>query len=148
MTKETPMADAVVVTYQGIEITYHEQDNLWVFELRGRERKVGSLAQAKEAIDKPAPEGKKKFERIAAYKQSYNGMIKGEITSLAERDYAWFSVDGKRTKEMVCSLYVANSDNAALIDAIATYEKERNRLYELIRETSGKLTRVDLSGCE
>lgn len=51
----------MTTTHNGIEIEYLEREDLWQFELYGRERKVESLAAAKEAIDKPRPSRKAAF---------------------------------------------------------------------------------------
>lgn len=58
-----PTQPAITITHNGVTITYSEVENKFVFELRGRERKVDSLREAREAIDKPAPKVKKPFEQ-------------------------------------------------------------------------------------
>ena len=66
------MANDMKVFHDGVEIEYRESDNQWFFELRGRERKADSLKAAKEAIDKPEPKPKKKFEPIAGWMTERN----------------------------------------------------------------------------
>ena len=44
------MSNAITATYHDVSILYREEDNRWVFELRGRERSVESLEAAKKAI--------------------------------------------------------------------------------------------------
>jgi hypothetical protein len=77
------MADkqAVSVKYDDIEIRYDENDNVWRFTLRGRERSTESLAKAKVAIDKLVPiEKMKGFTPVQAwFKESYEGNW-GEVT--------------------------------------------------------------------
>jgi hypothetical protein len=83
---------SIKVTHEGVEITYDELTNQWVFELRGRERKVASLKVAKEAIDKPEPVTKAPFKRTMAFIENNSwqdaGFSKVEVTSVtAESRY-------------------------------------------------------------
>lgn len=56
----------ITETYHDVEIRYRENDNLWAFELGGREKTADSLRGAKQAID-TAPKEKKKVVRFEAY---------------------------------------------------------------------------------
>lgn len=80
------MKENLTHTHAGIEITYNEATNRWVFECRGRERSSESLALAKTAIDKPEPNEKPPFKRTTAiYRKSYGGdFAVVDITSIAQ----------------------------------------------------------------
>jgi hypothetical protein len=133
------------VTYQDIVIGYYESDNQWTFELRGRERTVESLAKAKEAIDKPAPEKKEAFKPIAAFNYENNHymgiggakFVAVTITSLVEAGhYAWINSSEKgyrsngRSKERADNLYLATSENAEKVVAWAALQKQVVELTE------------------
>lgn len=116
-----------VVTYHGTEVGYYESINKWVFVLRGRERTVESLAQAKEAIDKPVKEKKPEFKPVAAFKFETWGDDKFSpvtITSLIEGgNCVWiqskdsgYRTNG-RTKEQADKIYLNTPENALLIEA-------------------------------
>ena len=145
------MAD-IKVNYDGVEITYLEKDDKWTFTLRGRERSAESLAKAKEAIDKPAPEAKKAFERIPAIKVNYSGIVKrGEITSIAEsraysnRKEVWFTNGEGRRKEDASEMYSVTPENDRLIAEHAERKSQIANLEELNKKTLYKLTKIDFS---
>lgn len=75
----------LVTEHNGIKITYEERTDSWLFELRGRERRAGSLASAKEKIDAPEPKDKKPFKRQQAFQNQYGtGWRRVDVTSIAE----------------------------------------------------------------
>lgn len=119
--------------YNGIEITYDEDKNIWLFELRGRSRNAGSLAAAKEAIDKVPAEKRAAFPRFDAYLHRYDGWKNVTVTSVAEeRGYGgnpvfWVSCGNRRSKEQSTSLYPVNEHNMALLDKINAIDKEIER---------------------
>lgn len=128
---------AVSVVYDGITIGYDEQEDVWRFILRGRNRKAASLTQAKEFIDKPVPDEVKKapFQPIEALYKSGYSYSKEEyapvtITSLAEDSRynaveAWIrEEDGSRRKVGIHSLYLKNDHNAKVIQQLKDIDKQ------------------------
>lgn len=116
------MSDNIAIVYNNVEIIYDENDNVWRFELRGRQRSTESLAKAKEAIDKPLPVGKKKFERFSAYLARHDSGFKiVEVTSIADgpswrnKTEVWITFDGNRQKVGLDDLYAVTPENEALI---------------------------------
>src|SRR5512135_829560 len=102
------MRTEITTTYGGVDITYHERENIWKFELRGRERKAESLAKAKEAIDRPDPRPKSKVEPIAGWMAERWGDSKWKavtVTSIAASERwdsstkVWVTSSGSRKKE-------------------------------------------------
>ena len=134
----------MAVEYGGIKIEYVEKTNQWVFELRGRERKVESLAKAKEAIDKPVKEDKKPFERMKVYykerwvRDGENEFKIGEITSIAAVSWGvpgetvWLS-KGKDDREKVGihSLFEISEKNEAII---AEINKTKAEIAQLVKK--------------
>ena len=122
-------------TYNEIEIEYNEQENIWVFTLRGRERKVNSLIAAKAAIDTP-PRDKKDadtFERRKAFLKKWNSaIVEVEVTSMAVSRYGslefWVSDNGTRCKVRNCDLAAHTPQNAARVANLAALEIEIDRL--------------------
>jgi hypothetical protein len=135
------------VVYAGITIVYTEADNLWRFELRGRDRSADSLAKAKEFIDKHPAEKGKPFERVKAYLTSrFDGEYKPcEITSIAESSWgtncAWISIDGKRKKENVGRLIPATPENDSIIAQIVVMNAERTKLTKQIGTLDSSMKR-------
>jgi hypothetical protein len=150
---------ALTVMHNGVTIEYLEEDAKFRFELRGRERKVDTLTQAKAAIDKPEPVKKsaKQFQRVQvlhAGGYGFGGYSKKNrivvtITSIAEDQYnrdksnpstAWtVSATGERNKLGVHSLYLINSANDAkwaefddLSATVDRLEAKRNKLLKSI----------------
>lgn len=138
--------------YNGIEITYDEGRNEWLFELRGRSRKADSLTLAKEAIDKePKEKRAQTFPRFEAYFKHYSGWQKVIVTSIAEDPYYrgsgksfWIlGSGGKRSKESDSGLFPVNDHNTALLDAIHAKEKDievleqqKSALYEKLQKAT------------
>lgn len=116
----------VTVTYQGVVITYAEARNVWLFQLRDRDREAATLAAAKAAIDRP-PKVKNAFKRVDAWSNgSYAGATTRfeavEITSLTANGMVNFVFKEKNpnrisTREQTWPKYVypQNADNDALI---------------------------------
>lgn len=135
---------AATVIYENVVIGYIQSENKWVFELRGRERKAESLTQAKEWIDKPEPDAKKKkaFERFEVYlfKPSSWDCNKPEIVTLTsaaepsqyghgEITQAWIMKrNGERSKEDLRSLFIIAPSN---VERLAQYEKLSSQISAL-----------------
>lgn len=124
------MSEVVKTTHRGIEISYNETKNTWHFTLRGRDRTAETLANAKAAIDKPDPSGKKPFERIKAIMTEYGtNFLEGEITSIAEngygRQYVWFTTEPRgRRKELLSLMRADTAENRALMaEALILYDQ-------------------------
>ena len=103
--------------YSDIVIEYDEERNVWLFELRGRDRSAESLVKAKEAIDKAPAPNKKAFARTPAFRFTYNDVTKGAVTSIAgDSTYGgvsvWFvSNKGERSKESASKVYILDFEN-------------------------------------
>lgn len=144
--------------HQGIEINYVEADNQWLFTLRGRERKVESLAKAKEIIDKPEPIAKKPFARVKGFTtKGYAGYAgseytDAEVTSIAApgRFYfggcgeVWVSVGKNREKIDSGKFFPATVHNIKLRRDIETKIAERDELDEEISELQNKLQPIKI----
>lgn len=140
-------------THREIEIEYAEKENRWVFTLRGRERKVESLAKAKEAIDRPVKEDKPEFKRRTAwFKQYGRAPLKCEVTSIAEGHswssdtYFWIVVpsEGRRRKESITSLLADTPQNAERIEKVLALDKRGEELEEEKRKINNCMTPFNL----
>lgn len=148
------MPDTIKVTHNDVTIVYYEDDDVWRFTLRGRDRSADSLAKAKEAIDKPVPKEKAKpFEKIPAWWFQYEQNPKEiEVTGIAEgrsygspNEYVWINHKGQRIKETVqFRIYPRNERNDALVGQILARRKEAQRLYEEASEFQRQLDRLVL----
>ena len=145
-------SEKVSVTYDGIEIEYLEADDKWCFELRGRERKADTLAKAKEAIDKPAPQ-EKTFVPIKAYFREGLGsdmrFKEATITSLAEvsgydGQQVWYTVNGKRGKAGVRRFIEFTEENDALIAEAKKLKAEAAVLEERAEKTLDKIKKIEV----
>lgn len=76
------MTEPIVITYNGIPITYCEKANEWAFTLRGRDRVAESLAQARKTIDRPS-RTEKEFEPFDAVCVAYGMMEKIVVLGMA-----------------------------------------------------------------
>lgn len=99
------------VVHGGITIEYSEADNQWVFELRGRERRVESLIKAKEFIDKPNPVDKPEstFKPVICWHGRWNeGWQQATVTSIADVQYGtqkvWATIRETRQAEDMTTL--------------------------------------------
>jgi hypothetical protein len=127
----------MIVKYDEIEITYIESENKWRCEIRGRERNFESLAKAKEAIDRPAPEEKTPFTRVEVLMRRRYGDAtykRATLTSEAEvgrygrgRHY-WGIVDGSREKIEADLLFLCNAPNLKRIEKLAELQKKIDAL--------------------
>lgn len=139
---------AIEVKHGDVLITYHEQDDVWRFTLRGRDRSADSLAKAKEFIDKPVPKDKAKpFEKIPAWWFRYSEPPKPiEVTGIGEhRGYGggqmvWINHKGTRSKESEAfAIYPRNEKNDALVAEILAKRTEAQRLRDEADELKQKL---------
>ena len=148
--------NAITVIHSGIEITYDENNNVWKFELRGRERKAESLVKAKEAIDKPEPISKKKFEPIAGFMLSgpYNKEFEDvSVTSIVERGfglgtYVWVSKNGSRSKERLRNVYQDSPENRQTLSELLDIINQMTKLEEIKDKKIQSLKPVDISAWE
>lgn len=139
------MSEAIKVSYNGVEITYSEGENQWLFELRGRSRKAESLQKAKEAIDKPVQQkAGTEFKRCKAWLMRYGKWHKVDVTSYAgvsyRTDHWWVSDGGERSK--AGCLYQDTPENAAIVEEFHKIDAELERLARLKAELCEKLTRL------
>lgn len=139
------MSEAIKVSYNGVEITYSEGENQWLFELRGRSRKAESLQKAKEAIDKPVRQkADTEFKRCKAWFHRWGEWKKVDVTSFAGMGYSrgewWIMAEGNRSKES--ALYADTPENAAIIEEIKKTDAEIRRLHKLNETLNTKLTRL------
>jgi len=145
------------IQYDGVDISYDEYSNQWVFELRGRECKTDSLKAAKEAIDKPDPVKKKEFKRIPAYVRreiDYSGVRKFvpvDITSVAEQkaycDTPQFwvvSSDGKRAVESSLRVYQDTPENVARMKAYEAADAHVGSLQKSLVKDMQKIQTVEV----
>ena len=147
----------IKVTYGGVEITYDEFTNQWVFELRGRERKVGSLSKAKENIDAPEPVKKKPFTHIPAMMQAeswarkeISNFEKVDITSVAARSYGDMQVwivrqkNGVREKVSIHRVYENTPENLARIAHYDNLSASRDALNESLEKVQKAMKEIVL----
>jgi hypothetical protein len=136
--------------YSGIEISYDEGRDKWLFDLRGRSRSAESLAKAKEAIDKePKEKRTQSFPRFEAYHWSYNNFGVVIVTSVADDAYYgqgktfWVvEKDGKRKKERDYGLFPVNDHNTAIVNQILEKEKEAEKIAEKISNLRQELQKA------
>lgn len=140
-------------THDGIEIEYVERDNKWKFTLRGRERIVDSLAQAKLAIDKPEPKDKPPFERIKAYWRYSYGSDKFstvEVTSIAASSRyhtgteVWIVNGKERSKVDQSRVFPVTPANTERVQAIEVLWAQREAIDKKITELEKKLVPLSL----
>lgn len=134
-TEEMKQRYSVVVEY-GYPLTpigYSDNDNNWVFEIRGKARTAVSLKEAKQAIDRPPAPDKKTFKRIEVYyRRGYSATpVEAVVTSIApSRRYhsgpeVWvtFSEKGVHKNREIASLsnvFARTPENREIINRIAT----------------------------
>lgn len=132
------MSDSTIsVTHQGINIVYRESDNKFVFELRGRERSVDSLREAREAINKPAPKDKKEFKRIDAWYSSYRERYtKVQVTSIVDGrfDECWIADGKNRSKTRLSSVYPCGPKNDEVVAKVNALKDDIQRIEKQIIE--------------
>lgn len=134
----------VTTTYAGVEITYNEDSNRWMFEIDGRERSAETLTNAKKAIDAPERKKAKKFEKSEVWFRDWSGGWKKVIvTSFIEGhagkiDHAWINRDGDRRKESLSQLFPDTPETVANIERYKALKAEEN----VIREKSEAIMRT------
>jgi len=138
-------------TYREIEITYQEQENNWLFELRGKERTAESLTAAKAAIDAPPPKEKDSFDKIEAWVYEGNTFKRCTVTSKAHCRYDdnryWVSLAEGVTKRGCMKRFQANHynifpvspENDKLISQWLDLDAQRLALYEQCSNRKEKL---------
>lgn len=145
----------VVVTHNGTEIVYVESHKLhdndhWLCTIRGRERRFGTLTEAKTAIDKPDPkkDGPDFNPRPAYYKLYSKGFVEVRITSIAEGRYGgapefWISYKEnnktQRQKERGFNLFQFTLENKNKVDEINKLRDQIASLHEKIQNITDTL---------
>lgn len=140
----------LIITHNGVEITYNESQDHWEFLLRGRQRNAQSLAKAKEAIDKEPVEARKKMEPIKIFMNEGYGsrprLTRGLLTSF-DRQYgtpaAWITINGKRSKERLERLFLDTPENAAMIMKIFEVQKQIEALETVTHDMYKTLTKPE-----
>ena len=141
------MSESLKTIHNGIPIEYIEQEAVFCFELRGREKKVESLKKAKELIDAPAPKDKKPFTKVKAWYSDYGSELEPiEITSLAEGSnlespgtYCWI-MNGKSRRKVRCSIvYLTSPENDALVE---NYNRLKEEIAELAKKKAAVLAKM------
>lgn len=122
-----PYRHMIKETYKGVEITYKELSNEWLFQLGDFERKAPSLALAKKAIDK-----KPKFKRIPVWTTGRYGMelSEGELTSVCpDGRYGWVVFpDKSRSQINLSAVWPRNPANDMRAKQYAEKAAEVERL--------------------
>ena len=128
----------LTTTHNGITISYHEKENIWCFELRGKERFRNTLLEAKAAIDAPAPKDKVPFKRTPAfYKHFGAGIDRVEVTSVAalpgyascRTEYWIVDANKNRLKVWGTDLFAITPKNEDLVSQIELNRKEIEHLH-------------------
>lgn len=119
--------------YKEIEITYDEKSNLWLFQLRGRDRSAPSLAKAKEFIDKPAEKSEKPFERVKVYVYQWHEWQEGEVTSVAanrgiSNPEVWVVCNKERSKTYAYNCYPMSDANVKAMKDYRRLDAEIEKL--------------------
>lgn len=124
--------EQVKVIHDEIEIVYIEGDNKWEFVLRGRTRRVDSLAMARDAINKVPAEKKTPFVRLDCFlidNYSDDGRRIVTVTSYAGKSKWngpewWILNNGKREKVGQSCLVLNNDHNQALFSELDSIAKQ------------------------
>jgi hypothetical protein len=139
MRRKPMQSNTVSVHYNGVEITYRERGNKWVFDVRGREREADSLEAAKLIIDRPEPKEKPPFDRFKAWWVSYGDEpVLVEVTSVALVTASWRNnkevwiteYSKERRKVNAADIYPCNAHNDALIAEMKTLSARQHELAE------------------
>lgn len=141
------MTEQIQITYNGTTIAYDEFNNLWRFTLCGRDRSYGSLSDAKQFIDKPAPVKSKPFEKISAWFFSHYALpIRVEVTGIADKGYGsgphvWIKyANGNRSKESApYKIYESTPENDAIALGVIEKFEQIESLNKEIEEIKLKL---------
>lgn len=135
----------ITIAHEGVEISYRESDDQWVFELGGRERTAKTLREARQVIDN-APKPKKAVTRFQAYLVGWLANTIDEVTVGAfSRDYRgdpqfWISNNGTRCKERASQLMKINDHNNALV---ADWTLLTEQIEKLTKERSLKVAAME-----
>jgi hypothetical protein len=126
------MNEPITTTYKGIVITYKEDENIWSFVLRDRDRTARSLLDAKEIIDKPVPVKNTPFARFDAWHSNYSGISKCVVTGIAEKKYnddaVWISSATGRTKQEAKTIIPSSPEIDAQVEHALKLRKDANEL--------------------
>jgi len=135
----------IITTYHGVEITYDEHGNKWIFEKGGKERSSATLATAKEAIDKPEPK-ENNFKRTQVwYKSGYDPEKLVDVTAMCEtKSYdgspEFWIMDGKRrSKQGGRNLYSVTPENNAIFTEITKLKEAEDSIRKRIAAEEKKL---------
>lgn len=141
----------IITTYRDVSITYDEQEDQWKFTLRGNDRSVDSLVQAKAAIDKPASKKHKPFKRIEAWTDHRDGykhkFVKVTVTSIVSRKLrwsdwpeVWIAFDNKqRTQIAQERVFLDTDENRKAIREIQAVRDKINMLTKVEEKLLRKL---------
>lgn len=151
---------ALKITYDGIEIEYLEDKNVWRFELRGRERRANSLLEAKTAIDRPVKEKPaKEFERFEAHlTHGYMDHRQRQVvtvTSVADANHVWISSEDKnrlsgrieidRSKKHITDLWAITPENRKLWEEFDAIGKTIKHLESKRAAILKRIKNIDVS---
>ena len=148
------MTEIIRTSWGGTEITYNESDGKWVFELRGRERRVDSLRAAKEAIDKPEPKAKNPYKPVPCWLNVNGGWVPGIITSIAEgRPYSrtkslWVVSNGTRSKLDLDEVFAATGENDTIRGTVSELRLQLANTRHRISALMDSMARADISSFE
>lgn len=125
-------------TYRGVEITYNEHSDSWLFTLRGRDKTASSLTNAKAAIDKPAPKENNFVKFRAWLALGYDDFDLKEATVTGDagvnfrRQDVWIKdAQGTRRKVSLDSVFADTPDNIAAMARM----KEQNEIVKAARKS-------------
>lgn len=139
----------LVTVYDDIEIAYDEKENLWKFELDGREHHAVSLGKAREHIDKQ-PGEKRTFKPFEAYHWRYGSVqfVKVTVTSQAattrwdSSPHFWTTESRKRQKVSGRYLLTINESNDLLIAQIAKLDAKAKALMKQSADARAQLQTI------
>jgi hypothetical protein len=142
----------IKTTYNGVEITYDEGRDRWVYTLNGRERSAESLTKAKAAVHRPpAKAEQKRWEAFDAfYAPWYDRTLRPvRVTSVAQKtgwqknEQVWIVNNGRREKVDSTLLFAVTDANRQRINEIRekiaaeeALSKEINRLRNALEPIS------------
>lgn len=126
--------------YAGVLIEYNEADNVWEFNVRGRDRQATSLENAKKAIDRPEPKEKPPFERVEVfYMASYRDPVRVTVTSQAISRYGqdrYRIISGPNSKVEVVNARDLYGDTPSNRAAAQNLQSIRTQIEKLNKESN------------